>query len=241
MAILTGVGAFLTKLILPIELLTIICIIGVVAYVVFYYRQFNIEIEIQTERAGFPERDMIDTPGGSIEQERTGLGYYKILHDKGFLKRKKGGYDVLQMMKSGPIGRKKEIKAPPLYYLYPTAKGNKLYLRQIGYQEYIPVLLGEIKDFKGEKVLSFKGEESDVAFWQSNQQQQGRLTYSKKSFMEQYGNMLIFGMCAICVIILIAVVLQKFEVLQNVSANLDHAATALRSVNNAPIQNVGGL
>jgi len=52
--------------------------------------------------------------------------------------------------------------------------------------------------------------------------------YQKQNWFEKYGSFIIFGIFAMLIIVLIYIVLQKFEVLQSVASSLEHTASLLK-------------
>jgi hypothetical protein len=231
---LAGVGSTIK---ISIEISILLAVFGTIAWFIIWNRKFNISVEIFADRAGFipqlsenPEINSTDTPSKPF------LPYYKIFYEKAALIQSKRGYDVIRLKKGAwSIKTRKDIKAPAPYYLYPTNKGNKLYLKQVAYNEYVPLLLGDVKDMQSGSVLEFKSTEQDIAYWAAQQQLAGRLTYGKKTWFEQYGNIMVFGIFAIMIVVLLYVVLKKFDVLAQVAASLDHTAQVMRGMGQVPV------
>ncbi len=213
MAILGGIGSSIGGIAHTLGFIAEFAfVIGLGAFVVYFVmwrRRFNVEVETQAVRAA-------DMPGSAG---------FKIFKDKGGYFRKKDGYEEFRLLKD-----KVAIKPPALNYLYPTPKGNKIYFRKFGPKEYVPVLLGDImtKDNPG-TVLNFVGEDQDVINWSILQMLRNSKAFGKLNWIEKYGGYLIFGLAVVGCIVLIYLILQKFDVLQNVASSFATAANRLAS------------
>jgi len=119
----------------------------------------------------------------------------------------------------------KEVISPPDYALMMmSTKGNVIHMRQdaTGHFSFIR------PDFEGE--AKFKVVPEDVRLWQSAARDKADILYSKKPWWKDLLAFMPFVICAILIIIMIYVVLQKFEVLKEVSANLAQAAASLKDL-----------
>jgi hypothetical protein len=185
---------------------TLICVFAALfAYFYIYRRKFTTTCIIVSDR---------------VNEQR------KIFFDKGAFLKKRGNYESFRLQKD-----KINIMPPAFKYLYPSSKGNTIFFHQKGPREYYPVMLGEVMDLLNEgKVLNFKGEEQDVVNWNCVESLRDMQTYGKQSFFEKYGSYILFAVAATFILVMIYIVLQKFEVLSGVSENLKEAAQALGSL-----------
>jgi len=142
----------------------------------------------------------------------------KIIFDKGGYFKSKEGVWSFKLRKM-----KVSIQPPDYSYLIPTARGNLLFLRQISVNEFYPIM-PEIN----EQGLKLNAIEGDVALWSALMGQRIREMYQKQNWFEKYGSFIIFGIFAMLIIVLIYIVLQKFEVLQSVASSLEHTASLLK-------------
>lgn len=158
---------------------------------------------------------------------------WKTWDDKGaFLKNKKTG-DVYGFKLKG----EKEILQIPSYdALMMTIKGgNVLHLEQLSNTEYF-VLMPIIDDPTDETIigkqanLKLKIIESDIQLWSTTMIDRLYAMYKKPSLWDKILPILVYAVPMLITMIMIYLVLQKFDVLQAVSANLDSAAKALRDL-----------
>lgn len=146
-------------------------------------------------------------------------GNDKVIEDKGgYFKGKDGIW-------SFKIKKMKIALQPPEYnYLMPTAKGNALFLRQEGINEFYPLM----PDISIESGLKLKVIEGDVALWGVTMMGKIREAYAKPGFFQKYGSYIIFGIVAVMCIVLIYIIVQKFDVLQSVAQSLENTARILK-------------
>lgn len=158
---------------------------------------------------------------------------WKTWDDKGaFLKNKKTG-DVYGFKLKG----EKEILQIPSYdALMMTIKGgNVLHLEQLSNTEYF-VLMPIIDDPTDETILGKQANlklkiiESDIQLWSTTMIDRLYAMYKKPSLWDKILPILVYAVPMLITMIMIYLVLQKFDVLQAVSANLDSAAKALRDL-----------
>ena len=104
-----------------------------------------------------------------------------------------------------------------------STKGNVIHMRQDSTGHYTfcePI-------FDNSEAITFKPVKEDVRLWQSAQRQQVDILYTKTKWYAGLIAFLPYVICAVLILILIYMVLQKFEVLQQVATTLDHVATTL--------------
>jgi len=120
----------------------------------------------------------------------------------------------------------KEIISPPSYKLIMmSTKGNVIHMRQdsTGHYTFLEPEFCE-SGFKLKVVAE------DVRLWQSAQRQQVDILYTKTKWYSSLLAFLPYIIVAVLIMILIYLVLQKFEVLQGVATSLDHTATVLKDI-----------
>ena len=131
----------------------------------------------------------------------------------------------------------KETIAPPSYMLIMmSTKGNVIHMKQdsTGHYTFLEPIFIE-----GDKV-NFKPVSEDVRLWQSAQRQQIDILYTKQKW---YSGLLAFApymITAVLIMVLIYLLIQKFDVLQGVANTLDHAATELHAMHDTGALVVGG-
>jgi len=158
---------------------------------------------------------------------------WKTWDDKGaFLKNKKTG-DVYGFKLKG----EKEILQIPNYdALMMTVKGgNVLHLEQLSNTEYF-VLMPMIDDptdeaiQKKEGVIKLKIIESDIQLWATTMIDRLYAMYKKPSLWDKILPILLYAVPMMISLILMYLLLQKFDVLKDVASNLAQAATALKDL-----------
>jgi len=153
---------------------------------------------------------------------------YKTWTDKGaYLKNKKTGEVYGFKLKHD-----KTLLQPPAFdMLMSGTKGNCLHLLQLTSDEYFvlnpDIDLNEQLDANS-KTIKLKVIEGDIQLWATQMIDKLYSMYDRKGFWDKYGSYVVFGIVAIMCIILIYMIVQKFDVLAATSANLKEAAQALR-------------
>ena len=118
----------------------------------------------------------------------------------------------------------KEVISPPSYNLIMmSTKGNVIHMRQDSTGHYT-FLEPEFVESK----INLKVVPEDVRLWQSAQRQQVDILYTKTHWYSGLLAFVPYMITAVLIMVLIYLVLQKFEVVQTAAAALDHAATTLR-------------
>ena len=124
----------------------------------------------------------------------------------------------------------KEVISPPAYALMMmSTKGNVIHMRQDA-TGHFSFIRPDFDDSAAPGKAPFKVVPEDVRLWQSAARDKADILYSKKPWWKDLLAFLPFVICAVLIIIMIYTVLQKFEVLKEVSANLATAANALKDL-----------
>ena len=195
-----NIGAGFSKVLGLAPLIFIAVIIfGIVGYLI-YYMLYRKKFNIQV----------------IIVSKREGTSN-KILFDKGAYMIQKDGAEYFMLLKN-----KVKLQPPSFDYLVPSAGGNVIFLRQISQKDLHP-----IRQIVEENELKLRGIEPDVSLWGITIMQRNRQMFQKKGFMEQYLSMIIFGVVATFIVVLIYILLKRFDVLQAVAASLKDAAQIL--------------
>jgi len=197
MGSLGSVFESVTGMILPtLVALLVVAVLGIATYIIIKKAKYNIRVIIFSKRKG---RD-------------------KVLDDI-------GGYFKTKGINSFKLKKMKIAIQPPKFdYLFPTSKGNVLFLRQQGQDEFYPLMPSiSIKQGLDLQVIS-----GDTKLWGVTMMQRIREMYQKPSFFEKYGSYIIFGVTAMMVLVLIYVVLQKFDILEQVAQHLENTARILK-------------
>lgn len=156
---------------------------------------------------------------------------WKTWDDKGtFVKDKKTG-DVYGFKLKG----EKEILQIPNYdSLMMTVKGgNVLHLEQLSSTEYfvlMPMIDDPTADNKDRKEgdLRLKIIESDIQLWATTMIDRLYAMYKKPSIWDKILPILAYALPMVIGFLIMYILLQKFDVLKEVAANLDSAARAIR-------------
>lgn len=149
-----------------------------------------------------------------IISERAGQSP-KVIFDKGgyFKRNNQWSFKLLKM--------RKIIPPPNTHYLHTGAKGhNILFLRQKGIDAFVPIYF----QFD-ERDMKFKVADMDTQLWADAMQEILVKTFWKQNWMQKYGSYIIFGITAMMCILLIYIVLQKFD---GISSSLGSVANAAK-------------
>lgn len=116
------------------------------------------------------------------------------------------------------------IPCPNYDHLIPTKKGNILFLRQESMDDFIPLKVNIDEDS-----ANFEAIPEDIKLWSTTMKDRLRTIYSKPSFIEKYGAFIMVAIAGIIILLMIFVLLNKFEVLQSISQNLASASETLKA------------
>ena len=203
-------------------LVVAVVIVGV-GWWVKYIRQFDIEVEILSLRAG-----------------TGGVAQYKILHDKAgyiYSKTDKCWFFRLKDMKV-------DLKVTPFNVIIPTDKGNKVILKQTSPDEFTFVLRNEIDentiigtDGKLYPIseIKLKQVEGDVAFWNTKRKSTNKGLFNPESTLMRLLPFIVPVLMFTLVIFLTWMVIKNFSVLGDVAASLKETAQILKSSSSAVI------
>lgn len=213
-----GVTLFSGLLTGGIKLIIGLIVAGVIIGAFFwirYLRQFDIEVEIKSLRAG-----------------SHGKPQYKILHDKaGYL------YDRKNKMYYFKIrGMNIELVAPPFNVLIPTDKGNKIKLLQTSADEFTFLLEDDVNteviigtDGKEYPISQVKTKqlEGDVAFWNMKRKSQNKDLFNPDSTIMKLLPYIVPVLMFVLVIFMTWIVVKNFSVLAGIAESLKQTAEIL--------------
>ena len=181
--------------------LVFLALIGGLAYWLRSRKRYDIKVRIYSTRFGTPKT--WDDWGAIYKDSKTGQA-------NGF-----------------KLKSEKETISPPSYALIMmSTKGNVIHMSQdsTGHYTFLNPTFNE-----GD-IVNFKPVKEDVRLWQSAQRQQIDILYTKTKWYSGLLAFLPYMITAVLILVLIYMVLQKFDVLQSVAGALDHAATELHGV-----------
>ena len=187
-------------MVIVIICLVVLGLIGGLAYFLKTRKKYDIKVRIYSTRYGAPKT--WDDWGAIYKDKNTGQA-------NGF-----------------KLKSEKDIIAPPAYNLIMmSTKGNVIHMRQDSTGHFTFLNPEFIEDKLGLKVVR-----EDVRLWQSAQRQQVDILYTKTKWYSGLLAFLPYMITAVLILVLIYVVLQKFDVLQGVATTLDHTATVLKDI-----------
>ena len=118
------------------------------------------------------------------------------------------------------------LAPPDSKYVKRTSKGKIIYFRKLASDNIIPIMSsmneGDMTELKMKIIDPAK------KLWAQTEIIENMQVFGKPTWWDKFGPLVSFSVLAILMIVLIYVVLQKFGVLSEVSANLKEAAIALR-------------
>jgi len=121
---------------------------------------------------------------------------------------------------------KLNIAPPDFKYVKRTAKGKLIYFRKLAADNIIPMMSS--LDETGMTELKMKIIDPAKKLWAQSEMIENMQVFGKATWWDRFGPLVTFATLAMLIIILMWIVLQKFSILQEVSANLKDAAIALR-------------
>jgi hypothetical protein len=206
-------GNIVTGLVYTLMGLAAICLLGLAYWFLKVgWKRYDITVRIYSKRKnGYKTWD---DKGAYMKNKKTGEVYgFKLKHDKTLL------------------------QPPPFEMLMASAKGNTLHLLQLTSDEYFvldPMIdLNETTDTVGTKNIRLKVIEGDIQLWATQMIDKIYSMYDRKGFWDKYGSYIVFAVVALMCIILIYMIVQKFDVLQATASSLDSAAQALKDLHSS--------
>jgi len=187
-------------IVIVIICLVILGLLGGLAYWFKTRKKYDIKVRIYSTRFGAPKT--WDDFGAIFKDNKTGQA-------NGF-----------------KLKSEKEVISPPSYKLIMmSTKGNVIHMRQDSTGHYTFLEPEFIEPLFKLKIVN-----EDVRLWQSAQRQQIDILYTKTKWYAPLLAFLPYMITAVLILVLIYVVLQKFDVLQGVASTLDHTATTLHEI-----------
>jgi len=186
--------------------LVLVGIIGAGFYIWKFKINYDIKVRIYSKRYGTWKT--WDDAGAIMKNKKTGEAYgFKLKHEK----------DILE--------------PPNFEIMLPSLAGkNVLHLMQLSAGEWF-YLKAALDDPMGDdkiKVFRLKVIEGDIQLWMTTMVDKIYTMYQKQSWLEKYWPIIAISVTGMFVLLIIYFLLQKFDVLSTVSANLADAAKALR-------------
>jgi len=185
-------------MILVIIALVFLGCLGGLAYWLKTRKRYDIKVRIYSKRFGAPKT--WDDWGAIYRDAKTGTA-------NGF-----------------KLKSEKDVISPPSYELMMmSTKGNVIHMQQdaTGHYSFLNPNFEEADNIK------FKVVSEDVRLWQSAQRQQVDILYTKTHWYSGLLAFVPYMITAVLIMVLIYLLLQKFEVLQGIANTLDHVATTL--------------
>jgi len=185
-------------LMIVVMCLVVLGLVGGLAFWLKTRKRYDIKVRIYSTRFG--SKKTWDDWGAIFKDKKTGQA-------NGF-----------------KLKSEKEVISPPNYALIMmSTKGNIIHMSQDSTGHY--TFLNP--DFETNDTINFKVVKEDVRLWQSAQRQQVDILYTKTKWYAPLLAFLPYMITAVLIMVLIYLVLQKFDVLKDVATTLDHVATTL--------------
>jgi len=185
-------------IVIVIIALVFLGLLGGLAYWLKTRKRYDIKVRIYSIRFGSPKT--WDDWGAIYKDAKTGQA-------NGF-----------------KLKSEKDVISPPAYnLLMMSTKGNVIHMRQDSTGHYT---FAEPSFIEPEGIV-FKIVKEDVRLWQSAQRQQVDILYTKTHWYTGLVAFIPYMITAVLIMVLIYLLLQKFEVLQNIANTLDHVAMTL--------------
>jgi len=210
--VLAGVTSNLVSMIvLIVGGLCIIALVGGLAYWWKHRIRYTVKVRVNSVRDGF--KKTWDEKGAIFKNEKTGEAYaFKLKNEKDLL-----SAPPYACMKIG-------LKGEPVVEVLQESAGHFYFLKS-DVQD-----INQLKETDKVFAQSMKIVPEDIRLWQSAQKKQNALLLTKKSFWKDMLAMLPWIIGGMLFIVMIAVVLQKLEVLKEVAVSLDKTANTMMEI-----------
>lgn len=225
-------SSILSKGILFIGALIVVGIIFGVAWYIRWRRQFNIIVEIYSERSrGVDFTRSTDRSSEAISRMMD-QGNYKIIFDKGaiiYSRKDKGSYFRL-------LEEKVDLPVPPFNVLQPSSKGNILKLWQKSNEEYVYLLPDKIDktvlvradgNTYAANQVSQKQVEGDIAYWNIKRKEEHKKLFDTESLLMKVLPIIAPIIVGALILFMVYIVLDKISVIEGVAVSLEKAAASL--------------
>ena len=195
--------------------------LGAIGLIVWFFtsqRKFNYTCEIHEKRtdASFSTETDRNNPNYKVSQIDD------ITFDKGC-------YYFDKKMNTWRFRFKQHklnIAPPDSKFVKRTSNGKLIYFRKMASDNIIPIMSS--LDENNMPELKMKIIDPAKKLWAQTEMIENMQVFGKPNWWDKFGPLISFSVLAIMIIILMWIVLQKFSILTEVSANLKDAAIALR-------------